>query len=130
MSILSLLLTMVPALAVGQVIVPARSDFSTITSVAAAKKLAAKGELVPALLFPAELGGHADWENLAYITPQAFAARALAIKTLTRMVRNGTVDQMTVEPDYRGASVVPTRIRMKAWKEGKEGTFEQVIDIW
>lgn len=126
----SWLLLAAPAVAAGEANVPARPDFSAVTSVAAAKKLVKKGELVAILLFPAELGGHADPENIGYVTPQAAAGRALAIATLTRMVQEGTLDHMTVEPDYRGDSVVPTRIRMAARRKNRKGSLAQTIEVW
>jgi len=127
--VLSLLLA-APVVMAGQAASSARPDFATVTSVAAAKQLAATGALVKALLFPAELGGKPDAENLVYITPQAAADRALVIQTLTQMVHDGVVNQMTVEPDYRGGSFIPARIRMKAWRDGKKGSFERTIEVW
>lgn len=129
MSVLSAMLLTMPVLAAGQVD-PAAHDFSAVQSATAAKKLAAEGKLIAILLFPAELGGRRHAENVAYITPQAVDDRAAAIQTLSRMVRDGTVDQMTVTPDYRGDSVVPARIHMKAWRNGEQDSFEQVIEIW
>ncbi|MFT3977263.1 MAG: hypothetical protein QM688_09150 [Sphingomonas bacterium] len=124
------LLLAAPVMMAGQTGSAARPDFTAVTRVVAVKRLAAKGELVKILLFPAELGGKPDKENVAYITPQAAADRALAIQTLTQMMHDGVVNQMTVESDYRGDSVIPTRIRMKAWREGNKDSFEQSIEVW
>lgn len=124
------LLLAAPAVTAGQTDPAARLDFAAVTSAAAAKKLAAKCELVKVLLFPVELGGKPDAENVVYITPRAVAARALVIRTLTQMVHDGVVNQMTVEPDYRGASFIPICIHIKAWREGKKGSFERAIEVW
>ncbi|AMK21483.1 hypothetical protein [Sphingobium sp. TKS] len=108
----------------------AKPDFSTVQTAAAAKALVAKGKLVPILLFPAEFGGEAIPENMIYITPGAAAARELLIGTLTRLIKEGSIDKMEVEPSYKGRSFIPTAIRMKAWHSSKPGSFEPTIRVW
>ena len=107
-----------------------QQDFSKISTNAAAKKLAAAGRLVAIHLFPRELGGQDDPENIAYITPAAAKEREEAIGQLIKHVKKGDVNQMDVLPDYRGDSIVPTRIVMKAWHSGNGTTSERVIAIW
>ena len=118
MNILPSLLLAIPAVVMAGGIAPAkRPDFSAVTSVAAAKTLA-------------ELGGPPDKENIIYIPPAVVGSRALVIRTIARMTRDGSVNRMDVEPDYRGDSIVPTRLRMTAWREGETTKFEAVVEIW
>jgi len=131
MSILPSLLLAIPAAVVAAGPVAAeRPDFSAVTSVAAAKKLVASGNLVEILVFPAELGGPRDKENIVYIPPAVVEGRAVAIRALQRMARDGSINKMEVEPDYRGDSIVPTRLRMTAWHTNGNGRFEVEIEIW
>ena len=105
-------------------------DFSAITTKAAANKLVRKGELVKVRLFPSELGGPDDPDNIVYVTPFAAQARTLLIGTLVRQMKEGLIDRMEVEPDYRGASIIPTKITMTAWHGSKKGSFGAAINIW
>ena len=131
MNILPSLLLAIPAVVMAGGIAPAkRPDFSAVTSVAAAKTLVARGALVETLAFPAELGGPPDKENIIYIPPAVVGSRALVIRTIARMTRDGSVNRMDVEPDYRGDSILPTRLRMTAWREGETTKFEAVVEIW
>lgn len=106
-------------------------DFSQVTTKAAARKLVREGRLVEVTLFPAELGGPDDDPlNLAYVTPEAAAARETAIEALARSVEEGKVDQMTVSPEYRGDSIVPSRITFVARHSEREGGFELAVEVW
>lgn len=105
-------------------------DFSSVESLAGAGALAARGDLVRVLLFPAEFGGADIAQNVVYITPQAAAQRQLLVGTLRRMVEAGRLDRMNVVPVYKGRSFVPAAITFKAWHSSKDGRFEQTIEIW
>ena len=87
-------------------------DFTTVTTKAAANRLVREGKLVKTHFFPTELGGSAkDRNNISYITPEAAEARALLIGALESDVEEGTIDKMVIDPDYKGKSIIPTRIR-------------------
>ncbi|MDC7812009.1 hypothetical protein [Sphingomonas koreensis] len=106
-------------------------DFTSITTKAAANRLVRAGRLVKIHYFPTELGGPAkDRYNIGYITPEAAEARELLIGTLERDVEDGTIDQMRIVPDYKGTSIVPTRIRFMAWHSERGGEFEVVLEVW
>ena len=105
-------------------------DFSAVTTKRAAKKLVREGRLVEILYFPAELGGPDEPDNVGYITPQAAEARDAAISTLGDQVERGLVNQMMVSPDYKGESIVPSRITMSARHSEREGTIELTIEVW
>jgi hypothetical protein len=107
-----------------------KPDFSHIDSQEAAEALAAQGKLVKILLFPAELGGPDDPENIAYITPEAAEARLLIIGTLRRFADEGLIDNMSVRPEYKGKSIVPSRLVMEASSSKKPGGFNPTIEVW
>jgi hypothetical protein len=105
-------------------------DFSSVGSVESAAALAAQGKLVRVLLFPAEFGGDDIPQNAVYITPEAAAARELALGTISRMIEKGLLDRMEVSPVYKGKSFVPASLVFKAWHSSKEGRFEPTIEVW
>ncbi len=107
-----------------------RPDYSQVTSLAAARALAAEGKLVKILLFPAELGGEDVPENVAYIPPYAAEARQLVIGTLRRFLADGLIDKLEVVPEYRGKSYVPTKLVMHATHSKTPGSIHPTVEIW
>lgn len=107
-------------------------DFSNITTKAAANRLVREGRLVKIHLFPTELGGPAkERYNVVYITPEAAEARSLLISVLEQDVEEEAIDQMRIVPDYKGNSIIPTRIRFKAWHSQRAGgEYETVLEVW
>lgn len=107
-------------------------DFTSITTKAAANRLVREGRLVKIHFFPTELGGPAkDRYNIGYITPEAAEARELLISTLEADLEEEKIDRMQILPDYKGTSIVPTRIRFMAWhSERKGGEFAVVLEVW
>ncbi|HEX7874509.1 MAG TPA: hypothetical protein VF475_16470 [Sphingobium sp.] len=107
-----------------------KPDFSAVTDRRKAGVLVRQGKLVKIHLFPSELGGPDTHENIGYVTPEGAAALSLAIGTLKRFTAEGLIDNMTVNPEYRGASIVPTRIAMHATHRSKKGEFNPSVEIW
>ncbi len=125
--------TLTPMASTGQTSVKGNAvkpDFSQVKSRAAAQALADKGELVRILVFPAELGGQDVPENVVYITPEAAQARELIVGTLRRFADDGLIDNLTVKPQYKGDSVVPSRLVMNATSSKKAGGFNPTIEVW
>lgn len=110
--------------------IPGAPDLSEVTTKAAARRLVRQGRLVEISLFPTELGGPDDPQNVAYITPEAAGARATAIGTLRRFLEDGQIDQLDVTPDYKGESIVPSRIVMTATHSEKGGEIVLTIEVW
>ncbi|MDG2533545.1 hypothetical protein P6144_07805 [Sphingomonas sp. HITSZ_GF] len=79
-----------------------------------AERLVSEGWLVKSWFFPRELGGVDNPENIAYITPRAAKARAALIQRLVHLLERDVIDRMDVQVDYKGLSIIPSRIRFKA----------------
>jgi hypothetical protein len=105
-------------------------DFSDVTSVEDAKRLEARGELVKILLFPEEFGGEDVPANVVYVPEVTAEIKNMITGTLIRFVEEDLIDNLSVEPEYKGKSVVPSRIVMKATHHTKEGQFIPAIEIW
>jgi hypothetical protein len=108
---------------------PAR-DYSHVTSREAAEALVAKGELFTVLLFPQEFGGEEIQENIVYVPPGIPELKAQNTDTLIRFFKDGLIDNLTVTPEYKGDSLVPSRIVIKATHGSKGGSFEPTIEVW
>lgn len=108
----------------------AQPDFSAVTTRTAAARLVRKHLLVKIHLFPTELGGQDTKYNIGYVTPEAAAAHALLTAMLARYLERDLIDHLMIEPDYKGDSIVPTRLRMKVSHSRGGERFERVIEIW
>jgi len=108
---------------------PAR-DYSHITSREAAEALAAKGQLFKVLLFPEEFGGESTAMNVVYVPAGIPEEKDRITGTLVRFFEEGLIDRLTVTPEYKGKSVVPSRIVFEATYSSRDSRFEPVIDIW
>lgn len=40
------------------------------------------------------------------------------------------IDQLDVQAEYKGDSIVPSRIRFKAWHSRGGEAVEAVVDVW
>jgi hypothetical protein len=109
---------------------PLAPDFSAITTRAAAGKLVRKRLLVRIHFFPTELGGPKTRINIGYVTPEAAASHALLVEMLSAYVERGRLDHLLIEPEYKGTSIIPTRIRMTASHSQGGKSFERVIEVW
>lgn len=107
-----------------------RPDFSDVTSARRAAALVRRGWLVRTLLFPAELGGPDVPQNRVYLPPAVEYTRQLVIKAMIRSVREDLINKMEVRAEYRGKSIVPTRIVMEATHSRKPGAFIPAIEVW
>ncbi len=95
-----------------------------------AAKLVRKRQLVRIYFFPTELGGPKSRVNIGYVTPEAAASQALLIEMLAVYFARDLIDRLEVAPDYKGESIVPTRLRFKAWHSGGGKRYERVIEVW
>jgi hypothetical protein len=46
------------------------------------------------------------------------------------LVNQGQVSSYAAQPEYKGDSFVPSKIKITASHPGKSGGFNPVIDIW
>jgi hypothetical protein len=107
-----------------------KPDFSNVKSRDEVERLAAEGRLQKAFLFPIELGGQDVEQNVVYLPPEAVEAQRLIVGTLTRFAHDGLIDKLNVEPQFRGESLVPSRIIYHASHSQKPGGIEPTIEIW
>ncbi|MEM7432586.1 MAG: hypothetical protein AAF351_11720 [Pseudomonadota bacterium] len=105
-------------------------DFSHVDSLEKAEALVESGELYKILLFPAEFGGEEIPPNTVFVPAEIPEIKDRITQTLIRFVEDGLIDNLTVNPEYKGDSFVPSRIVMETSHSGKPGEFNPTIEIW
>jgi hypothetical protein len=105
-------------------------DFSEITSREKAEALYSQGKLEKILLFPSELGGENVPENTTFVPLGISDIKNQVTGTLVRFLEEGTINKLTVEPEYKGKSFIPSKIKMRAWHSDKKGEFNPSIEVW
>jgi hypothetical protein len=109
---------------------PMPFKFSLIRSREDANSLVASGSLVKIYLFPTSLGGEDDPRNIVYVTPEAAEAHAAIVGRLRRFVRGHSENELEILPEYKGASIVPVRIRFIASHRNGGERFEEEVKVW
>ena len=109
---------------------PGKLDFSTITTMEQVQALLRQGKLFRILMFPAELGGHDGDVNAVYVPDGIAEIKDQFTGTLVRFTNEGLINQLAVEPEYRGKSLIPCKINFRAWHSEKSGGFNHSIEIW
>jgi hypothetical protein len=109
---------------------PAPGDYSKVTTREAALALVAEGRLAKVLLFPEEFGGQDNAPNTVYVPVGIVEIKEKITGTLIRYYEDELIDKLSVKPEYKGDSVIPSRIVMTATHSTKSGKFEPSIDIW
>lgn len=105
-------------------------DYSAVDSKEKVQALAREGELRKIYLFPLELGGQDVEANAVYVPPNIAEMKRKLDGTVARMAHEGSVSKLTVEPEYKGRSFVPSKIKMRASHSSKPGVFEPTLDVW
>ncbi len=108
---------------------PAR-DFSAVTSVEAAQGLVEQGVLLPAPLFPAELGGREQPGNLVYLPREVAEELGRTAASVLRKVGRRWASTVDVVPERKGQSVVPARILIRAGLVTAGNAFGWTIEVW
>ena len=108
----------------------AAPDFSDVTEEADVETLVAQGRLVPILVVPPEFGGSEDAVNTAYVTPEAAAEKELIDATLVDLAEQGLLNSFELEPEYRGESLIPTKLTFRANHKGEGERFDLTVEVW
>ena len=109
---------------------PAAIDFASITTRMAASKLVRKRLLAKIYIVPLELGGSKSPANSGYVTPEAAASHALLAASVAAYVQRDRLDHLRIDPEYRGLSIIPSRLRILIEHRGTKERYRRVIDVW
>lgn len=95
-----------------------------------AQELVKSGQLVIVHPFPVEFGGIEGPLNTAYIPPTAAEKFEQIIDRLRQLGEAGEIDRLKIDQDYRGASIIPTRIYFIGSLGDKEGNYHLKLEVW
>jgi hypothetical protein len=105
-------------------------DFSAVDSSAKAQALYKEGKLERLFLFPLEFGGQEVPQNILYVPLGIAAIKQQIDSAIGDMVKEGLVTSYVAEPEYKGDSFVPSKIKIKTSHPGKPGGVDRTINIW
>lgn len=113
-------------------ITPARPprDFSSVTTLEEARRLVELGVLAPTRLFPAALGGTDRPANVVYLPGDVAEALGRTAAAVLRRVGARYATTVDVQPDRRGRSVVPSRIRIRAGLLASANALGWTLEVW
>ena len=105
-------------------------DFASATTPQAVAALAERGQLVKIYLFPREVGGPDDPMNVAWVPPAALRQAEAVTDEIIALLEQGKVDSLDVQPEYKGDSRVPSRIRYIATHKTGPAKLDRVVEVW
>ena len=108
----------------------ATPDYPKVVSTEQASQLHEKGELERIYLFPLEYGGPDIPPNIVYVPLGTTERKAAADSAVVPLLESGKAVRYAAEPTYKGDSLIPSAITIKA----KDGTgtvvYERRINLW
>ncbi|MFN3475347.1 MAG: hypothetical protein ACK4ZW_15000 [Blastomonas sp.] len=106
-------------------------DFSKVTSRAKAEALVKRGDLVKIRFVPERFGGPDDIENTGYVPPGALFGLNFVYDRISGLIKIKSVTSLVVDLDYRGKSIVPSRIvYIGTGKRKGDAPIEFAVNIW
>ena len=105
-------------------------DFSAVDSLEKAQALYNEGKLERLYLFPLEFGGQEIPQNILYVPPGIAAIKKQIDGAVANMVKEGLVASYVAEPEYKGDSFIPSKIKIKTSHPQKPGGVDRTINIW
>ncbi|MCZ8020113.1 hypothetical protein [Novosphingobium sp.] len=105
-------------------------DFARASTPQAVAALAERGQLVKIYLFPLEVGGPEDPMNVAWVTPAALRQAEAVTDKIIALLEQGKVDSLDVQPEYKGDSRIPSRIRYIATHKTGPAKLDRVVEVW
>ncbi|MEJ2407021.1 MAG: hypothetical protein P8171_22605 [Candidatus Thiodiazotropha sp.] len=125
-----LLLAILGVIGMGAISADTPLDYSGVDSREKAVELVKEGKLYKILLFPAEFGGEDIPQNVVFVPAGIPEIKDKITGTLMRFVQEGLIDNLQVNPEYKGNSFVPSKINIKTSHSDKAGEFNPTIEIW
>src|SRR5215831_13994341 len=102
-------------------------DFSDVDSLEKAQALYHAGKLEPLFLFPLEFGGEEVPENTLYVPPGIAAIKKRIDGMIANLVKEGAITQYVAEPEYKGDSFIPSKIKITTSHPDKAGALNPTI---
>src|SRR5215467_15449466 len=98
-------------------------DYSHIDSLDKALALYREGKLERLYMLPLEFGGQDVPQNVLYVPLGIVAIKKQLDETIANLVRERAVAGYNVQPEYKGASFIPSKIKIVTSHPEKPGGF-------
>lgn len=102
-------------------------DFSEIDSNEKALELFDKNELIKVHLMPLEFGGQDNSDNFLLVPEFVMIFKQKFDEMIGELLANGKGLKYSVEPEYKGNSFIPSKLKIKVTGDSK---FSETINIW
>lgn len=99
-----------------------------VDSASAVEAQVASGALVAVERIPAAAGGQPGPQNVLYLPPALAQRKRELDAQASAMIQRGEASGYAAEPEYRGSSFVPARVRLVVHTAG--GPQSQLIEVW
>ena len=104
-------------------------SFEEIDSVSKAQEECKKGNLERMYIMSPIFGGTDAPHNILYVPVGVSRIKEGYDNILADLVEQGKAKSFNCKPEYKGKSVVPSRITITSGKDGVE-VFKQTIEVW
>lgn len=104
-------------------------SFEEIDSVGKAQEECRKGNLERMYIMSPIFGGTDDPHNILYVPVGVNRIKEGYDDILADLVEQGKAKSFNCKPEYKGKSIVPSRITITSGKDGVE-VFKQTIEVW
>lgn len=106
------------------------ADFSDIVSFSDAREMAARGELEMLHLVSLRFGGSEDPDNCVFVPPETAAAKEEYDDVIEDLLKEGRIRSCSCVPQYKGRSIIPSRLTITAFTPEGKPEFTETINIW
>lgn len=106
-----------------------KPNFEEIDSQEKARLESYRGNLERMYLIDPRFGGAEDISNMLYVPVGVNKIKESYDNIIEDLLRQDKVKSYKCVPEYKGKSVIPTKITMIAGKDGVE-VFKETIEIW
>lgn len=106
-----------------------RPNFEEIDSIEKAKEELSKGNLEILYLISPMFGGAEDIGNMLYVPIGVNKIKEHYDNMIADLLEQGKVKSYKCIPEYKGKSVIPSKLTMISGKDGID-VFKETIEIW
>ena len=106
-----------------------KNDYSFVETKDDIKMLVTYGKLVPLYLMPLKFNGEDSEKNKVYVPKVIVSLKNRVDDMIEDLIKKGQVSGYSCNLDYKGKSLVPSKLTVIARKD-KEEIFTETINIW
>lgn len=103
--------------------------FEEIDSIIKAKEEVKNGNLETLYLMSPRFGGAKDDRNILYVPIGINEIKERYDNVILELLEQDKVQSYKCKPEYKGKSLIPSKITITSGKDGKN-VFEETINIW